>query len=171
MNILKHPVHDILVSDCGKVFTLSMSEKKCSKRSDGYLVTSTGGRGYPIRRVHHLVLETFVGFRLDGTETRHLNGIPADNRLSNLAWGNRIEQISDQKKHGTFVKPSPRKGRDNPGYRGVFDGLNMALAISQYNRGGLSQRLISKMYGVSRTHMRRLIVQSSMQEGGSGHES
>ena len=166
-----------MVSDCGRVFTVSMKEKKLSRRSDGYLVTSVGGRGYPIKRVHHLVLEAFVGARPEGMEARHLNGDRSDNRLSNLAWGDRVDQILDQKKHGTFVKPPPKNGRDNPGYRGVFDGptiwylTTMALAINKYSQGGISMRSICGMYGVSRTHMRRCIDKLSAQKEGPGHES
>lgn len=52
--------------------------------------------------VHHLVLETFVGPRRNGMECRHLNGDPADNRLCNLAWGTREENVRDAIRHGTF---------------------------------------------------------------------
>ena len=171
MNILKHPAHDLLVSDCGRVFTLLMREKKLSVRPDGYLVTSTGGRGAPIRRVHHLVLETFVGFRPEGKETRHINGNPLDNRLCNLVWGDRFEQILDQKAHGTFSKPPLKLGKDNPGYRGVFDGEAMELAVLRYKSGDISLRSISTIYGVSRTHLRRCIASLGVRKGGLGHES
>jgi HNH endonuclease len=34
-------------------------------------------------------------------ECRHLNGDRADNRLGNLRWGTRMENIADQVRHGT----------------------------------------------------------------------
>lgn len=48
-----------------------------------------------VRKVHHLVLEAFVGPRLGDVLCRHKNDIPTDNRLSNLAWapGPRISTI------------------------------------------------------------------------------
>lgn len=56
------------------------------------------------RRVHHLVLEAFVGPRPAGMETRHLNGVRADNRLENLAWGTPTENAADKIRHGTATR-------------------------------------------------------------------
>lgn len=53
------------------------------------------------RRIHQLVLEAFVGPKLEGMVTRHLNGNPRDNRLANLAWGTQVENMADKKLHGT----------------------------------------------------------------------
>ena len=47
------------------------------------------------RLVYHLVLEAFVGQRPDGTEARHLNDQPADDRLVNLKWGTSSENKQD----------------------------------------------------------------------------
>ena len=51
--------------------------------------------------VHNLVLLAFVGPRPDGLVTRHLNGNPSDNRLSNLAYGTYSENQQDSIQHGT----------------------------------------------------------------------
>jgi hypothetical protein len=45
--------------------------------------------------VHYLVLKTFVGERPPGMDIRHLNGDPKDNRLCNLRYGTRTENILD----------------------------------------------------------------------------
>ncbi len=52
-------------------------------------------------KVHHMVAAAFLGPRPDGTEVRHLNGKPADNRPMNLAWGTRSENQLDSVRHGT----------------------------------------------------------------------
>lgn len=52
------------------------------------------GRGFR-KKVHHLVLETFVGPRPENGIARHLNDNPLDNRLSNLKWGNQKENSDD----------------------------------------------------------------------------
>lgn len=51
--------------------------------------------------VHRLVLTTFVGSCPDGMECRHLDGNPANNHVSNLAWGTRPENSQDKVLHGT----------------------------------------------------------------------
>lgn len=54
-------------------------------------------------RLHHLVIVTFVGERPDGQECRHLDGDFTNNRLDNLAWGTRKENVADAMRHGTFI--------------------------------------------------------------------
>jgi len=54
--------------------------------------------------VHRLVLETFIGPCPQHHEARHLNGNSEDNRLDNLAWGTRAENITDQRQHGRTCK-------------------------------------------------------------------
>lgn len=50
-------------------------------------------------RVHTAVLRAFVGPRPAGMVTRHLDGDPANNHLSNLAWGTPAENEADKKRH------------------------------------------------------------------------
>jgi hypothetical protein len=54
--------------------------------------------------VHRLVLLAFVGEPPEGCEARHLNGIPDDNRLENLAWGSRVENRRDISEHARLYK-------------------------------------------------------------------
>jgi hypothetical protein len=49
--------------------------------------------------VHSIVLSAFVGHRPPGADARHLNGIPSDNRLANLEWGSRSQNMLDKKWH------------------------------------------------------------------------
>lgn len=46
--------------------------------------------------VHRLVLLTFVGEPQEGQEACHRNDIGTDNRLDNLYWGTRSENVYDQ---------------------------------------------------------------------------
>lgn len=55
-------------------------------------VTVALGRGNS-RLVHQLVLEAFVGPCPAGCEVLHLNHVPADNRLPNLRYGTRSENL------------------------------------------------------------------------------
>lgn len=67
------------------------------------------------RLVHQLVLESFVGARPEGTESLHWNDIPSDNRLSNLRWGTRSENLHDAVRNGHHH--AARKTHCNYGHR------------------------------------------------------
>jgi HNH endonuclease/NUMOD4 motif len=58
----------------------------------GYRFVTLAGRRRP---VHQLVLEAFVGSRPDGYESLHGNDVPSDNRLTNLRWGTRADNVQD----------------------------------------------------------------------------
>lgn len=70
--------------------------------SNGYLkVCLISGEKKRKVSVHRLVLETFAGKPDGKLDCCHGNGIRADNRLSNLRWATRSENMLDAKKHGT----------------------------------------------------------------------
>ena len=56
------------------------------------------------RLVHHLVLLAFVGPRPVGAVTRHLDGDPANNVLSNVAYGTQVENQADTIRHGRHAQ-------------------------------------------------------------------
>ncbi len=64
------------------------------------------------RKVHHLVLEAFVGFRPDGMECRHKNNNPSDNRLDNIEWStksiNNLDRVARGSHHQTVKTMCPR---------------------------------------------------------------
>lgn len=45
--------------------------------------------------IHRLVLEAFVGLYPSGMVTRHLDGNPQNNKLTNLKWGTYSENTQD----------------------------------------------------------------------------
>lgn len=53
------------------------------------------GKGTSGKPVHQLIMKTFVGEMPKGMEVLHINGNPLDNRLSNLRYGTRRENILD----------------------------------------------------------------------------
>ena len=70
--------------------------------------STAGAGGYPrvvlsgkrCRSVHSLVTEAFLGARPDGQEVRHLNDVPTDVRLVNLAYGTSAENRADMVANG-----------------------------------------------------------------------
>ena len=70
--------------------------------SNGYLKVTLTANGKRRRvSVHRLVLESFSGKPSSGLECCHNNGVRSDNRLENLRWASRSENMQDAKKHGT----------------------------------------------------------------------
>jgi hypothetical protein len=65
--------------------------------------------------VHRLVLLTFVGPPPDGFQGCHNNGIPTDNRLTNLRWDTQSENMRDVIRHGRDPQRNrTRCPRDHP---------------------------------------------------------
>lgn len=59
-------------------------------------------------RVHTLVLEAFAGPRPVGMQTCHSNDIGTDNRLANLRWGTRSDNMQDMVRNGNHYQANKR---------------------------------------------------------------
>lgn len=71
---------------------------------DGYTVVRLSRDGQVRdRKVHRLVCEAFHG-PSHLPEVRHLDGNPANNRPSNLAWGTQAQNAADRAQHGRTVR-------------------------------------------------------------------
>ncbi len=103
-------------------------------------------------KVHHLVLEAFVGPRPEGMECRHLNGDPFDNRPENLAWGTRSENALDKVRHGRCCF-SGFIGEKNPTAK-----LNEAQVreIRKLDTNRALTRKIALQFGVTMKTIRRI---------------
>jgi HNH endonuclease len=73
--------------------------KPRAQNAYGHVLANLGRTKYEY--VHRLVLEAFVGPCPPESECRHIDGNPANNHLSNLAWGTRKENYADSVRHGT----------------------------------------------------------------------
>ena len=87
------------------------------------------------RCVHELVLITFVGPRPKGLVSRHLNGVPSDNRLANLEWATRRRNHQDMKWHN--------------GSRGHKLTGVQAAELKACLRLGETRKSVAKRFGVS----------------------
>lgn len=56
--------------------------------------------------VHHLVASAFLGPRPDGMEVRHVNDIRHDNRVDNLHYGTRSDNMYDSVRNGSHNRAS-----------------------------------------------------------------
>lgn len=85
-----------------RVVRTGLVKKPSVRPQGGYLLISLFRSGKPKTfSVHRLVAKAFLGPCPDGMECRHLNGNPADNRSSNLAYGTRKQNHADKRLHGT----------------------------------------------------------------------
>ncbi len=96
--------------------------------------------------VHRAVLLAWVGLPKDGEETRHLNDIPTDNRLENLCWGNRFENVADK-----FRNNRVPLGEDSPSHKLTEKDV---LEIRKLH-GVLPLRRIAEIHGVTHTTIRK----------------
>ncbi|MDT5366637.1 MAG: hypothetical protein QOC62_1068 [Mycobacterium sp.] len=76
------------------------------KSPDGRMSRGADGNGYlrvqmpdRKRRVHQLVLETFIGPRPEGMKGLHWDDVKTDNRLMNLRWGTDADNKRDQRRN------------------------------------------------------------------------
>lgn len=105
----------------------------------GYLIVNVLGK---TRLVHRLVLEAFSGVCPTGLEARHLNGDRKDNRLCNLAWGTREENIEDKKRHAECLRDLRDEDRQ--------------FVVVWYAAGN-SLRRIASVIGKEPKHIRHLV--------------
>lgn len=141
------------VSNRGRVRSLARSVRCSGPEKGTYLSRKPGrvlspgrvksghvsvvlGRKGGSRLVHALVLEAFRGPRPSGSDVRHLNGVPDDNRLENLAYGSRSENGRDKKWHGgaaTYKLNPAQVGSIKRALAGGARGVDLAqtFAVSQ----------------------------------------
>ncbi len=144
------------VSDHGKL--KRMVSIKCKKERirkpvitrDGRLSTTLHKNNIGQKMlIHRLVLLSFVGPPEVDQITRHLDGNPKNNNLSNLRWGTHKENQQDSVRHGTKSDP-PRI--DNSGSKNG----RSKLTESQVSKiriivkdGRYTQRKIAEIFGIT----------------------
>lgn len=90
------------VSSAGKVRRENGSFLTPYRMKSGHYSVCLSHDGY--RRtylLHRIVLLSFIGPCPDGSVTRHMDGNPANNDISNLVWGTQSENMYDVVRHGT----------------------------------------------------------------------
>jgi hypothetical protein len=140
-----------LVNREGKIWSVFKGDNMaCSARC------GSGGERYAIAMMDHasgkrravtvqsVVMLAYVGPR-PSTEMDilHRNGDSLDNRLENLRYGTKVENMADKDIHGTM----PR-GERSPNAKLTDDSVRR---ISALHDEGMSDRKIAEMFGVSKT--------------------
>jgi hypothetical protein len=98
---------------------------------------------------HQLVLLAFVGPRPEGQETRHLDGNPANNCLTNLCYGLPSDNGADRVAHGT-----QRRGQESPRAKLTESDVR---SIRSLGLRGARQVDLAAVFGVSQTCIGRVL--------------
>lgn len=69
--------------------------------------------------VHWLVAWAFIGPQERGVEIRHIDGNSRNNRLDNLCYGSKSDNMQDAKRHGTLPRWEDRPGAKLDRYKVV----------------------------------------------------
>ncbi len=96
--------------------------------------------------IHKMVLETFVGLCPKGMECRHLNDNCRDNRLDNLRWGTRSENLLDRSRNG-ISNTGNHKGSKNQMAK-LVDGdiIEIRRLLTKEH---LTQKEVGKIFGIT----------------------
>ncbi len=99
--------------------------------SGGYpTVDMPGGR----RRVHHLVLEAYIGPRVEGELGLHWDDVATNNTLMNLRWGDPDANVADARRNRRLRAPTCAiEGCDQPA-RGRTPGVTCEMHYSEWRR-------------------------------------
>lgn len=104
--------------------------------------------------VHSLVARAFLGAREDGAEVCHVNGVRADNRLSNLRWGTHQENIDDRDRHGTTA-------RGEKLWTAKLTADKVREIRKLYAGGNVDQGELAKRFGVNRQNISMIVTRST----------
>lgn len=124
------------------------------RRSGGYINMALLRGGKAVRRsVHFLVAESFLGPRPNGHEINHRNGIKTDNRVDNLEWVTRGDNIRHAVAMGLH-----RFGRVRGEQHGMAKlRLNQVVEIRSLKLSGMSSKEIALRFGIGRTQVDRIV--------------
>ncbi len=110
--------------------------------TNGYMRVNLYRDGHPkTTLVHRTVLRAFVSEPPPGFDGCHCNGKPTDNRLSNLRWDTRANNLKDMIRHGTS-----QRGEKNARAKLNTDDVR---EIRNLMSSGVKQTEIARRFGVS----------------------
>lgn len=104
-----------------------------------------------VKKIHRLMAEAFIPNPENKPFVRHLNDIPDDNRLENLAWGDHMDNVNDAINNGKFdylSKPIIAIKNDKIiKYRSIMS-ASRDLGIKRYNIESCIDKKSSSFEGV-----------------------
>ncbi len=140
----KISIHDKLGRYIGTKQEPGLIWRKLSGSKDDFGRLRIGLRGadkLKYRKIHSLIMETFIGLRPNGMVSRHLNGNVQDNRLENLAYGTQKENMHDRVLHGT-------SNRGENAYAAKLKNIDIPLIWELLQNSHMSLKRIGELFNV-----------------------
>lgn len=161
------------ITDDGRVWSDSRKNGierflKPIKSKDGYLFVNLYKNGKPkVMRVHRLVAQAFIENPDNKPYVNHIDGNRTNNAANNLEWCTQQENV----RHAIYTlnhwsnSEIQRKVARDIGIKNRKLSMDEARDIRRlYKSGGYSQRDLSKMFGLSRPCVRKIILNESYRE-------
>lgn len=126
-----------------------VKRKKCGR----LWITLCNDKTHQAYAIHRLVLMAFVGKPPKGMVCRHLNGVPQDNKLSNLKWGTLEENQADRITHGT-----DGRGEKHPLAKLT---VKKVLEIRKRHKEGENYPQLGHAFGVDRTMIGKIVLKKN----------
>jgi len=104
------------------------------------------------KKVHSMVLETFVGARPVGLQGAHNNGKHPENSAANLRWATPKENAEDRTRHGHQYRPIGEKH-----HRTKLTDAKV-IEILKRTESGATQKTIAGEFNVSVTAISKIIL-------------
>lgn len=146
---------DYAITSTGKVYSIRFKRFLGGSLSKGYLTIALCKKDIIRAKtfsVHRLVLETFIGPCPIGMEACHNNGIKIDNRLENLRWDNKCENVRDSIKHGTHVD---NRGEKNGNAKLTEQDIQIIRIC--YKTGIFKQYELAEIFHTNQSHVSQII--------------
>lgn len=120
-----------------------------NKRVRGVQITPRIGEdGYYTNSLHRLVAEAFIDNPHDLSDVHHIDGVKTNNRVSNLMWVTRKENINDPRRLAKLSKTRSRPVR----VWNEFDVFEFSSLKEASEKLGLSRGNLSSVIHGNRNH-------------------
>lgn len=156
-----------MISNCGRVWS---EKSRCfvkpkpmdRKGHMGVCLSVNGKRRYFY--LHRLMGNVFIPNPDKYPIVRHLNDIPYDNEIDNLAWGTQRDNVMDAKRNGrTFTADPEIREKVADSQRSPIWAVNLSTGEKKYFKG---QGVASRILNIAQANIWKVLNGQRKQAGG-----
>ena len=159
-----------VVDDEGNVFSVKSNRYLASvKMESGYLYVHLhkGDGNSKLKRVHRIVADAFIDNPRHYEQVNHINGDKTDNRVANLEWVTREQNMKHAIDNGLFIT----SGENNPSAKLNWEKVQRIR--EEYKRGDkeCGTNGLSRKYGVTGMMIGKIVRHECWRDGFSADRS